>query len=106
LQHFGERDRNKFLPAKDERPSGIPCEISKSMMHRIGLAVKLQCTVIGQDCILCEMSCQQVGIDRVILGGESPGNDGIQATSEPQQVPCLDVIGKQRLPRLRPVRAG
>ena len=48
------------------------------------------------------------------FGLASTGHDGFSVAhmvappgwSEPQQVPCLDVIGKQCLPRLRPVRAG
>jgi len=58
LQHPRKRDSNKFLSAKDERPSGIPGKIGKPMMHRICLTVKLQSTVIGQHCIHCEMPCQ------------------------------------------------
>ena len=81
-------------------------EIRKPMMHRICLAVELQRTVMSQDSIVCEMPCQQVGINRVVIRIESPRNDGIQATSEPQQVPFLDVIGQQCLPRLCVVRAG
>ncbi|MCG8058524.1 MAG: hypothetical protein N0E38_01695 [Candidatus Thiodiazotropha endolucinida] len=53
------------------------------MMHGIGLPVELQRAVMGQHGVRCEMACQEVGIDWVILGVESLGNDGVQATSEP-----------------------
>ena len=81
-----------FQEARMSKRKSIKTEYTFEFEYPDGTKEKKKIT--PQD-IVSEMPCQQVGIDRVVFRIESPGNDGIQATSEPQQVPFLDVIGKQ-----------